>query len=75
MCVLQISLNTRDVFIDVTATDLSKAKTVLNILCTMFSEYASEPYTTEPVEVIDALGNSTCEHTYLLLLPALLIFL
>lgn len=54
-----ITLETTDVFIDVTATDLSKAKIVLNILCTMFSEYAAEPFTTEPVEVIDALGNST----------------
>ena len=57
---LQISLDTTDVFIDVTATDLTKAKMVLNILCTMFSEYAAQPFTTEPVEVVDALGNSTC---------------
>lgn len=54
-----ISLETKDVFIDVTATDLSKAKTVLNILCTMFSEYAADPFTTEPVEVVDAQGKST----------------
>lgn len=46
-------------FIDVTATDLTKAKMVLNILCTMFSQYAAQPFTTEPVEVVDALGNST----------------
>mmetsp|Transcript_2179 Transcript_2179/g.6501 ORF Transcript_2179/g.6501 Transcript_2179/m.6501 type:complete len:495 (-) Transcript_2179:237-1721(-) len=55
----QITLETTDVFIDVTATDLTKAKMVLNILCTMFSQYAAQPFTTEPVEVVDALGNST----------------
>lgn len=117
---LQISLNTRDVFIEATATDLTKAKVgllfppclsalrilenvataeayiqqnadsalmnrylhrtalpiggvpaeglescvllpqvVLNTLCAMFSEYCSEPFVTEPVEVVDAFGQST----------------
>ncbi|BDA44356.1 Phenylalanine-tRNA ligase beta subunit [Coccomyxa sp. Obi] len=53
-----ISLDTRDVFIECTATDLTKAKTVLNTMCTMFSEYCSTPFEVEPVEVIDAFGQS-----------------
>lgn len=32
---------------------------VLNTLCAMFSEYCSEPFVTEPVEVVDAFGQST----------------
>ncbi len=55
---MQISLDTRDVFIECTATDLTKAKIVLNTVCAMFSEYCSEPYTVEPVEVIDSFGES-----------------
>ena len=55
---LQITLDTRDVFIECTATDLTKAKTVLNTMCTMFSEYCSTPFEVEPVEVIDAFGQS-----------------
>lgn len=35
-----ISLNTRNVFIECTATDLTKAKIVLNTVVTMFSECA-----------------------------------
>lgn len=35
----KITLNTKNVFIEVTATDLTKAKIVLNIMCTMFGEY------------------------------------
>lgn len=40
----QISLNTRDVFIECTATDLTKAKVVLNTVVCMFSEYCSQPF-------------------------------
>eukprot|EP00195_Chlamydomonas_chlamydogama_P013016 CAMPEP_0202900502 /NCGR_PEP_ID=MMETSP1392-20130828/11868_1 /ASSEMBLY_ACC=CAM_ASM_000868 /TAXON_ID=225041 /ORGANISM="Chlamydomonas chlamydogama, Strain SAG 11-48b" /LENGTH=638 /DNA_ID=CAMNT_0049586901 /DNA_START=124 /DNA_END=2041 /DNA_ORIENTATION=+ len=54
-----ISLNTRDVFIECTATDLTKAKVVLNTVCTMFSEYCEVPFEVEPVEVTDALGQKT----------------
>ncbi|GIL98739.1 hypothetical protein Vretimale_4107 [Volvox reticuliferus] len=54
-----IALNTQDVFIECTATDLTKAKVVLNTVVTMFAEYASTPFEVEPVEVVDALGNRT----------------
>src|SRR5271154_75952 len=41
----KITLNTRNVFIDVTATDPTKLAIVVNIVATMFSEYCAEPYT------------------------------
>ncbi|KAL4440220.1 hypothetical protein ABPG75_003221 [Micractinium tetrahymenae] len=56
-----ISLDTRDVFIECTATDLTKAKIVLNTVVAMFSEYCQRPFEVEPVEVVDALGNT---HVY-----------
>ena len=40
----KITLNTRDIFIDVTATDETKLNIVVNIVSTMFSEYCEEPY-------------------------------
>ena len=58
MLVLQISLHTKDVFVEVTATDLRKADIVLNTICAMFCEYCSSPYEVEPVKVIDAFGKS-----------------
>jgi phenylalanyl-tRNA synthetase beta chain len=48
----KITLNTKNVFIEVTATDLTKAEIVLNIMCTMFTEYCAKPFTIEPVEVV-----------------------
>ena len=51
-----ISLDTRNVFIECTATDLTKAHIVLNMMVTMFSQYTAEPFTVEPVDVVDALG-------------------
>ncbi|KAJ6486397.1 hypothetical protein C8R47DRAFT_521220 [Mycena vitilis] len=53
----KITLNTRNVFIDVTATDQTKLDIVVNIVATMFSEYCAEPYTIEPVKVIQPDGQ------------------
>lgn len=53
-----ISLSTKDVFIECTATDLTKANIVLNTVVCMFSEYSSSPFEVEPVEVIDAMKNT-----------------
>ncbi len=47
----KISLATKNVFIECTATDLTKANVVLNVMVTMFSEYCAEPFTLEAVEV------------------------
>lgn len=47
----KISLSTRNVFIECTGTDLTKAHVVLNTVVAMFSEYAAAPFTAETVEV------------------------
>eukprot|EP00584_Thalassiosira_punctigera_P004210 CAMPEP_0172529654 /NCGR_PEP_ID=MMETSP1067-20121228/3682_1 /TAXON_ID=265564 ORGANISM="Thalassiosira punctigera, Strain Tpunct2005C2" /NCGR_SAMPLE_ID=MMETSP1067 /ASSEMBLY_ACC=CAM_ASM_000444 /LENGTH=649 /DNA_ID=CAMNT_0013313749 /DNA_START=114 /DNA_END=2063 /DNA_ORIENTATION=+ len=47
----RITLNTKNVFIECTATDLTKANIVLDTVVAMFSEYAADPFTVEPVTV------------------------
>ncbi len=54
----KISLNTKNVFIEVTATDLSKAKVGLNMLVAAFSRYCTQPYTFESVLVTYPDGTS-----------------
>ena len=56
-----ISLDTKNVFIECTATDVTKANIVLNTVCCMFSEYCSTPFEVEPVEVTDVTGE---KHIY-----------
>ncbi|OVA18956.1 B3/B4 tRNA-binding domain [Macleaya cordata] len=53
-----ISLQTKNVFIECTATDLTKAKIVLNTMVTMFSMYCERKFEVEPVEVICSNGKS-----------------
>ncbi|KAK8951278.1 putative phenylalanine--tRNA ligase beta subunit [Platanthera zijinensis] len=47
-----ISLRTKNVLIECTATDLTKAKIVLNTMVTMFSEYCDSKFEVEPVGVV-----------------------
>ncbi|GAA5891773.1 hypothetical protein JCM6882_006202 [Rhodosporidiobolus microsporus] len=47
----KISLDTTNIFIDVTATDLTKLEIVVDMICTMFAEYCAEPFVVEPVRV------------------------
>lgn len=47
----KISVNTKNVLIECTATDKTKALITLNTVCAMFSEYSKEKFTTEPVEI------------------------
>ncbi|XP_069069567.1 phenylalanine--tRNA ligase beta subunit [Pleurodeles waltl] len=54
----KINVNTRNVFIECTATDLTKAKITLDILVTMFSEYCENPFTVEAAEVIYPDGKT-----------------
>jgi phenylalanyl-tRNA synthetase beta chain len=54
-----ISLATRNVFIECTATDLTKAGIVLNQLVTAFAHYCAQPFSVEAVEVVDAMGVAT----------------
>ncbi|KAJ4882722.1 putative phenylalanine--tRNA ligase beta subunit [Raphanus sativus] len=53
-----ISLQTKNVFIECTATDLTKAKIVLNTMVTTFSEYCEKKFEIEPVEVTYDNGQS-----------------
>jgi len=48
----KISLNTKNIFFEVTATDLTKASIVLDTLVTMFSQYSDTPFTVEPVQTV-----------------------
>ncbi|XP_018797279.1 PREDICTED: phenylalanine--tRNA ligase beta subunit [Bactrocera latifrons] len=47
----KITLQTRNVFIECTATDLTKAKIVLDTLVCMFSVHCDEKFTVEPCDV------------------------
>jgi phenylalanyl-tRNA synthetase beta chain len=47
----KITLDTKNVFIECTATDLTKANIVLDTVITMFSEYCAKPFTCVPVQV------------------------
>eukprot|EP01062_Namystynia_karyoxenos_P060221 TRINITY_DN51751_c0_g1_i1.p1 TRINITY_DN51751_c0_g1~~TRINITY_DN51751_c0_g1_i1.p1 ORF type:complete len:627 (+),score=208.07 TRINITY_DN51751_c0_g1_i1:106-1986(+) len=47
----KIEMSTRNVFIEATALDHTKATIVVNVICAAFSEYCKEQYTVEPVEV------------------------
>ncbi|KAK4413309.1 Phenylalanine--tRNA ligase beta subunit, cytoplasmic [Sesamum alatum] len=53
-----ITLKTKNVFIECTATDLTKANIVLNTMVTMFSVYCERKFEVEPVEVIYPDGKS-----------------
>ncbi|OLP92015.1 putative phenylalanine--tRNA ligase beta subunit [Symbiodinium microadriaticum] len=70
----KIKMETKDVFIECTATDLTKANIVLNTVVAMFAEYCKEPFVAEPVEVIyesDYPGNSFIQPGDKRLYPAL----
>ncbi|XP_068960622.1 phenylalanine--tRNA ligase beta subunit [Petaurus breviceps papuanus] len=54
----KITLKTRNVFIECTGTDLTKAKIVLDVIVTMFSEYCEKQFTVEAAEVIYPDGKS-----------------
>jgi phenylalanyl-tRNA synthetase beta chain len=47
----RVTLNTKNVFIECTATDLTKANIVLDTVVCMFSQYCAQPFTAEQVTV------------------------
>lgn len=53
-----ISLATRDVLIECTATDPTKARVVLGVLCAAFAGYCADPFVVESVQVVDAFGQT-----------------
>ncbi len=47
----KISLQTKNIFIECTATDYTKANIVLNMIVAMFSEYCATPFQVEAVDI------------------------
>ena len=60
-----ITLDTTDVFIECTATDLNKAKIVLNTVVAAFSQYSAVEFAAEPVDVVDSLGETKTYPDYM----------
>lgn len=56
----KIDLNTKNIFIDITATDLTKAHIALNIICSNFSIYSSTKCHFEQVEVVTEGKTELC---------------
>jgi phenylalanyl-tRNA synthetase beta chain len=54
----KITLNTKNVFIECTATDLHKAQIVLDTMVTMFSEYCAPKFHIEAVQVTQLDGKT-----------------
>ncbi|GAA5861110.1 hypothetical protein JCM1840_003083 [Sporobolomyces johnsonii] len=52
----KITLDTKNIFIDVTATDQTKLDIVVDMIVTMFAEYCAEPFVVEPVKVVYEQG-------------------
>ncbi|KAA8568734.1 hypothetical protein MFRU_012g02240 [Monilinia fructicola] len=55
----KITLDTKNVFIEMTGTDRTKLEIVNNIIVSMFSQYCAEPFTIEPVEIISEHNQET----------------
>lgn len=53
----KVSVETRNLFIECTANDLTKAKIVINTMCCMFSQYSRTPFTVEAVDVQYEVGR------------------
>jgi phenylalanyl-tRNA synthetase beta chain len=55
----KISLATRNVLIEVTATDANKAHVVLSTIVAMFSQYCTQPFSCEQVDTVLPDGSRT----------------
>lgn len=53
----KISLDTTNVFIEVTGTDRTKTEIVINQMVAMFSAYAEKPFEIEPVSIVSPHNN------------------
>ena len=53
----KITLDTKNVFIEITATDQTKLRIVTDMMVTMFSQYCEEPFTVEPVKIVSEHNN------------------
>lgn len=54
----KITLKTKNIFIEATATDLTKAKVVLDSLVTQFSVHCAKKFQVEYVDVVAANGET-----------------
>lgn len=57
----KITLKTKNVFIDITATDKTKVEIVNHMIVAMFSQYCAEPFTVEPVKIVSPHNNESRE--------------
>lgn len=55
----KITTNTKNVLIEVTATDRTKLEIVTNTVVTMFSQYTSDAFTVEPIKIVSPHNNET----------------
>ncbi|KAJ6144438.1 Phenylalanine--tRNA ligase beta subunit [Penicillium chermesinum] len=55
----KISLNTKNVLIEITALDKTKLEIVNRMMVTMFSEYTAEQFTIEPVKIVSEHNGET----------------
>ncbi|KAL6414831.1 phenylalanyl-tRNA synthetase beta chain [Ilyonectria robusta] len=55
----KITVETTNVFIEITATDLTKLEIVTDMMVTMFSMYCADPFTVEPIKIISEHNNLT----------------
>lgn len=56
----KITLNTKNIFIDITATDKTKALFALNVICSSYSIYSDTPCTFEQMEIVDGEESFKC---------------
>ena len=62
----RITLQTRNILIECTATDRTKANIVLDTMVAMFSQHCAQPFTVEPVDVVYEGDGGRVETTPLL---------
>lgn len=55
----KITLDSKNVFIECTATDATKLDIVLNMMVTMFSVYCGDQYAIEPVKIVSEHNSQT----------------
>lgn len=55
----KITLNSKNILIECTATDKTKVEIVNSIMVSMFSQYCAEPFTIEPVQIVSEHNNES----------------
>jgi phenylalanyl-tRNA synthetase beta chain len=60
----KITLNTKNVLIEVTATDRTKALVVLDTIAAAFSQYCSSKFTVEPIAIVETDGTRNVTPTW-----------